>query len=182
MPLPLMGKNVALGFNTGSLLAAALGDAELTVTLPAAKMLLTIVSHDCEFNEAKRNKLLVARLQAPQGNLTDEQREGLRASNDVEARAAAELPVDAVDHFLFSPLPGVFANEQVAAFTTITPLPMKMADDLYSVKRAELTHENRVLFRKKLAWFVGRGGEDIPEDEKIDAPTPAELEERMRAT
>lgn len=178
MPLPLMGKDVALSFRSGSLITPAVGEADLTVTLPAARILLTIISHDCEFNEAKRNKLLVARLQPPQGNLSEEQREDLRASNDVEARSEAGLDVAAVDHFLFSPAPGVLADEQVAAFTTITPLPMKMADDLYSVKRAELTHENRVLFRRKLAWFFGRGGEDIPDDEKIDAPAQAGLDQQ----
>ena len=70
-----------------------------------------VISHDCEFNEAKRNKLLVARLQGVQGNLTEEQRGDLRQSNDVEARAQAKLDVAGVNAFVFDPLPGVFEDE-----------------------------------------------------------------------
>jgi hypothetical protein len=107
------------------------------------------------------------------GNLTDEERDDLRQSNDVQARADAKLDVAGVNAFVFDPLPGVFENEQVANFETITPLPMKMADELYGRKRAELVQPIRVLFRRKIAWFVGRDGDDIPDAEKIDPPPPA---------
>ena len=40
--------------------------------------LVVVVSHDCEFNEGKRNKLLVARIENIPGNLTSEQQEDLR--------------------------------------------------------------------------------------------------------
>jgi hypothetical protein len=172
IPLPLMGKDVGIGFRSPSLIAPTAGEQELTVTIPAAKVVVTVISHDCEFNEEKRNKLLVARLQGVQGNLTDEQRQALRDSNDVQARSDAGLNVAGVDAFLFSPLPDVYDDEQVANFGTITPLPMKMADELLDEKRAELGQETRVLFRLKLAWFFGRAADDIPDDEKIDPPQP----------
>ena len=73
---------------------------------------------------------MVARLQGVQKNLTEEQRAELRESNDVQARSDAKLTVAGVDAFLFEPVPGLFDDEQVANFATITPLPMKMADDL----------------------------------------------------
>jgi hypothetical protein len=168
LPLPLMGTDFSVTFRSKSLLDPSLEDEQLSVTIPAARVVAVVISHDCEFNEAKRNKLLLARLQGVQGNLTAEQRQDLRESNDVEARAAAKLKVAGVDTFLFSPLPGVFEDEQVANFGTITPLPMKMADELRKQKRAELDQETRVLFRLKLAWFVGRAADDIPDDQKID--------------
>jgi hypothetical protein len=170
MPMPIMGSDFTVGFRARSLIAPASGEADLTVTIPAAKVLATVISHDCEFNEGKRNKLLVARLQGVQKNLTVEQRQALRDSNDVQAMSDAGLNVAGVDAFLFSPLVDVFDDEQVANFATITPLPMKMAEDLRAQKRAELDHETRVLFRLKLAWFVGRAADDIPDDEKVDAP------------
>jgi hypothetical protein len=125
-----------------------------------------IVSHDCEFNEGKRNKLLLARLQSVPRNLSPEQLEDLRQSNDIETRIARGLTVAAVDSWLFASVPGAFDDEHVANFGTITPLPMKLSSELLSVKRAELAHAPRVLFRKKLAYFVGRDAEDIPETEK----------------
>jgi hypothetical protein len=169
IPLPLMGADVAIGFKTQSLIAPSLGD-PLSVTMPAAKVLAIVISHDCEFNEGKRNKLLIARLKGVQGNLNEEEHQALRDSNDIQARSDAGLPVAGVDAFLLAPLAGLFDDEQVADFATITPLPMKMADDLLREKRSELTHDARVLFRLKLAWFVGRAADDIPDDEKAERP------------
>lgn len=174
IPLPLMGTDFGVVFRTKSLIdPTAGGDQQLSVTIPAARVVAAVVSHDCEFNERKRNKLLVARLQSVQGNLSDNERQALRESNDVQARADADLTVAGVDSFLFSPLPGVFEDEQVANFATITSLPMKMADDLRAQKRAELNQETRVLLRLKLAWFVGRTADDLPNDGKFDAPSGA---------
>ena len=46
--------------------------------------------------------------------------------------------VAGVDSFLLEPVAGAFDEERVAVFTTITPLPMKMADGLLGAKRAEM--------------------------------------------
>lgn len=140
------------------------------IVVPAPAEYVVVVSHDCEFNEGKRNKLLIARLQAMPGNLAGEQLEALRESNNLEARVANKLSVAGVDSFVFAPIAGVSETELVANFGTITPLPMKLKDQLLDKKRAELLHEHRVFFRKKLAWFVGRDAEDMPDEEK-SAPT-----------
>lgn len=172
LPLPLMGKDFTVAYQTRSLVSRDMGEEQqLSVTIPAAETITVVISHDCEFNENKRNKLLIARLQSVQRNLNAEERQALRDSNDVQARSDAQLPVAGVDAFLFEPLSGVYEDEQVANFATITPLPMKMADELRELKRAELEHGTRVLFRRKLAWFMGRAAEDIPDEEKIEPPS-----------
>jgi hypothetical protein len=148
------------------------------VILPCTATHVVIVSHDCEFNDNKRNKLLVARLQKVQGNLDAEQIASLRASNDVDHRTRVEeQPIDGVDNWLFDPIPGVFSTTMVASFTTITALPMPMRDDLKKAKKSELTHEHRVRFRRKLAWFMGRDADDISDDEKVEAPDVTSLAE-----
>lgn len=172
IPLPLMGNSFGLVITSNTLIAPEVGDEKFSVTIEAQKVVVTVISHDCEFNEGKRNKLLVARLQKPQGNFTEQERQDLRDSNDVQARSDAGLTVMAVDSFLLDPVPGVFDEAQVVNFATITPLPMKMVNDLKGQKRAELDQATRVLFRLKLAWFVGRAAEDIPEDDKVDPPSP----------
>jgi hypothetical protein len=64
---------------------------------------------------------------------------------------------------------GVLAEESIADFTTITPLPMKLRPAYLKLKKAELEHEQRLLLRKKLAWFfAGRGTDDIPADDRVD--------------
>lgn len=142
------------------------------VVVPTDSKFVVVVSHDCEFNEGKRNKLLVARVEGVPGHLTAEQRDDLRGSNDVETWLKDHETLDGVDAFLLSAVPGAFDDEQVVAFTSITPLPMKMKDELYDVKRAEMNHESRVLFGRKLAWFFGRIADDVPDEEKHDAPKP----------
>lgn len=170
--LPLLGNDFTVSFRSRSLVVPEAGGDELTVTMKTENVLVTVISHDCEFNEGKRNKLLVAKLQKPQGNLEVDERAALRASNDVEARAQAGLTVAGVDGFVFEPLESVFEDERIASFTTITPLPMKMKDELFRSKRAELEHDQRVLFRSKLAWFVGRAAEDVPDSEKVEPTAP----------
>lgn len=49
MPMPIMGSDFTVGFRARSLIAPASGEADLTVTIPAAKVLATVISHDCEF-------------------------------------------------------------------------------------------------------------------------------------
>lgn len=133
---------------------------------------IAVISHDCEFNENKRNRFLVARIERVPGNLDVNERHALRASNDVEARAVASEDVAGVDSFLLDPIPGAFDEESVVAFTTITPLPTKLLGDYLKSKVAELEHEHRLLLRAKLAWFFGRFAEDVGDDAKFDT-TPA---------
>jgi hypothetical protein len=149
------------------------------VVLPATPQLLVIVSHDCEFNEGKRNKVLVARVQGVPGNLSGEQREHLRRSNDIATLADEDIA--GVDSFLLQPIPSVTEQERVVNFATITPLPMGLREELRSQKRAEMAHGERLLFRRKLAWFLGgRGDDDISDDERIDPYPPEQPEAHAR--
>jgi hypothetical protein len=168
---PYLGAEVQTLATTRSLVEEVAGAPTERVIVPGDRRFVVIVSHDCEFNVGKRNRLLVARIEPVPGHLKPEQLDDLRESNDVRARAAAGKTVAGVDSFVLAPLPGAFEIEQIAVFTTITPLPMKMAEGLRSAKRAEMNHDARVLFRDKLAWFVGRAEDDISDDEKADAPS-----------
>ena len=170
--LPTISQLRALS-DVGSLTSSVAQQPVTHFVVPGEKRYVAVVSHDCEFNEDKRNRLLVARLENVPGNLGTEQRTALRESNDVEARAAAHQSVAGVDSFLLDALPGHYEQEQVIVFTTILPLPMKMKADLVAAKRAELQHEHRVRFRGKLAWFAARDAEDINDNLKFD---PAEIE------
>lgn len=170
--LPLLGTQFEFIAGSRSLTEGAASSPTGKIILEAADVFVAIVSHDCEFNERKRNKLLVARLQNIQGNLTQAQVEALWASNDVAARVEADEPVAAVDSFAVEPLPGQFERPQVINFATTTPLPMSMASDLAEAKKAELVHDVRVLLRNKLAWFFGRDAEDVPDDDK-QQPSPS---------
>jgi hypothetical protein len=55
-------------------------------------------------------------------------------------------------------------------------------EGLVAAKRAERTHDHRMLFREKLAWFFGRHADDINDAEKIDVPRHDDRQLRERAT
>ena len=183
LPLPLLGTQFEVVAPTRSLTSGIETSAGGKIIIDAENVVVAVISHDCEFNDDKRNKLLVARLQNVPGNLDSEQREALRGSNDVAARVEADEAIAGVDSFLLAPLPGRYEQEQVVNFGTITPLPMKMKADLLSVKRAELRHDVRELFRAKLAWFFGRHADDMPDDQKRPAdPDQDTASEGTRST
>lgn len=171
--LPLLGTEFEVVAPSRSLVEPPVSGLPPRILVPSDSCFIVVVSHDCEFNEGKRNKLLVARLQSMPGHFTPDQKQDLRVSNDLEARVAAKLTVAGVDNWVFDPLTGAFDVEQVANFATITPLPMKLRDQLVTRKRAELVHEQPVLFRKKLAFFLGRDAEDVPESQKGPPPPPS---------
>jgi hypothetical protein len=174
---PLLGAQFQRVAPSGTLVEAPPPGTTTGIIVSAESSFVVIVSHDCEFNEGKRNKLLVARLQSMPGHFTAAQSNDLRESNDLEARVAKHVPVAGIDNWVFAPIVSAFETEQVANFGTITPLPMKLFGELVYVKRAELLHEQRALFRKKLAYFVGRDADDVPESEKQSPPqvvTPSE--------
>jgi hypothetical protein len=138
--------------------------------MPAKHVYAVVISHDCEFNEGKRDQFLAARIRQLDPRLTEDQLQELRSGNEAAARAEAGETV-AIDTFYLDPLPGVFDEPRLVDFCTITPFPMKVATAACTLKRAELEHEDRVRLREKLALFVGRTAEDVPEDQKFDAPS-----------
>ncbi len=171
---PSLGKELRVVSTTQTLTTggkAAAGSID-QVFADVERRYIAVVSHDCEFNEEKRNKLLVARIQNVPGNLKGAERDALRASNDVDAQAAAAGKISGVDCFVIEPIEGVFDDEQIVVFTSIIGLPMKMKPALVKAKRAEMEQRYRVLFRKKLAWLFGRDAEDIDDAEKFERSQP----------
>lgn len=143
----------------------------------AAPRLVTVISHDCEFNEGKRDRLLVARMTAPTFNRQTVSLEEVIASNDVDGRQRDGLKVHGVDGWVFNPLDGVMEDHQAAAFSTIMPITHALLRQLHAAKKGELTHEQRLLFRRKLAYYFVRSDEDVPEDDKLPA---AEILQRLK--
>lgn len=157
---------VATGAVTG------LGLAAQSVIVQAAPRYVAIVSHDCEFNENKRDHFLVAQVERLRKDLTPEQLAELRDGNDAEA-ASMEGRNYPVDTFFLDPLAGVFEEPRRINFCTITPFAMSSLETMLEFKKAELDHATRVLLRRKLGVFFGRDAEDVPDDER--APAPAQL-------
>jgi hypothetical protein len=141
-------------------------DVNSTLELPADSRYVVVVSHCCEFNEAKRAQFLVARIQDFAGNLTSEARIAIRAANDAIRESDAEQRYDYIDTFVLDPLTDCFAEPQLVSFTTITALPISMVGTVKKTKHAELEHEHRVRLRSKLGFFFGRDAEDIDEKDK----------------
>jgi hypothetical protein len=96
----------------------------------AKKQYVAVVSHDCEFNEDKRQHFLVAKVEVLQHDLTKEQLATLRAENDIEASGAAQL-----DTFYLDPIDGTFDRPRRVNFWTITPFAVSALDQFKSLKR-----------------------------------------------
>jgi len=170
--LPTIGKSFETVIQESSLTGDTDSQRRRKVIVDGDYHYLAVISHCCEFNDGKRNKFLLARLKGVPGNFSDDDLRALRLSNNVAKRAEEGADVAGVDAFVVEPIPNAFESEQVVAFTTITAFPIAMRNDLAKVKRAEMDHAARVQFREKLAWFLGRSGDDIPEDEKSVPPEP----------
>lgn len=147
------------------------------LTIRGGKRYAVVVSHDCEFNEGKRAHFLAARLQEiPKDDRQNTDRLAeLWRGNDYRACAAAGQPV-ALDAFIVPELPGLTSDPMLVNFVSTTAFPMKFRSEMLKLKRAEMEHSQRCLFREKLAAFFGRPADDVAEEYKIDIPDdPAEL-------
>lgn len=135
-----------------------------------------VISHDCDFNEGKRDFFLAASIH----ELTSKDRkpdrlEKLRLDNDARRHTAAHQI--ALRAFLIEPILGHFDEPRLAVFDTITPIAMKFKSEMLKLKRAEMSHEHRVMLREKLALFVAREEADIDQELKVTPPEdPANLE------
>ena len=93
----------------------------------------------------------------PATRSSDESRadRAVRLSNDVKGRHEAKQQIDGVDSFLIDPIEGHLDGPQVISFTALMPYPTTetMLADLLNRKQAELTHDQRLLLKQKLAWF-----------------------------
>lgn len=149
----------------------------LSLEQPAYERYAVVASHDCEFNDGKRALFLMARLDDLNRDVKQEQVEAIRAANDAirieekeEGEDEAPPRYDYIDTFVFDPVAGAFDTEKLVRFTTLTAWPEDMLDYVISLKRAELEHEYRVRFQRKLAFFLGREADDEPDENKFDAP------------
>jgi hypothetical protein len=147
---------------------------ETTLETPASSKYAVVVSHDCEFNDTKRVQLLLARLDDFSQSTDEETKAAIKSANDAirirEDHDDDEVGYDYIDTFVLDALPGRFDHDQLIRFTTITSWPMAMKDPIRELKQAELEHDHRVRLRNKLGFFFGRGGDDMPDEEKSDAP------------
>jgi hypothetical protein len=166
--IPLVARDIQIVASATNLTEPAPEQAFTQLLIRGENRLAVVASHDCEFNESKRNKFLIARVQAVPGNLTPEELDRLRESNDVQALLEAHptATVAGVDSFVLHPIPGSFDTEHVVNFATITALPMAMKTGLRAAKRAEMTADDRGRFQRKLAWFFGRTT-PVTEDEPV---------------
>jgi hypothetical protein len=167
--LPTIGKSYDV-ISKGSGFSGTADSPVKKLVIDGEEHFWVVVSHCCEFNEDKRNKFLVARMQTIRGDYTPEQIAEVRESNDIKVPTADGRDIQAVNSFLFEPITGYFGKEKVAMFDSITAVPMAMHAVFVEKKIAELEHPTRLLFREKAAWFFGRQAEDIPDEEKVPAP------------
>jgi hypothetical protein len=134
-----------------------------------------VISHDCEFTEAKRDRFIVARIQDIDERWPSEKKALLLKSNN-------PLPDDEdpekkrfafAETYVLEPLEPCWHEARMVDFTSLLTLPRKpMFNRAKEMKWAELEHDRRLELRLKIAYFFGRGtGEDLPDHEKI-APYP----------
>jgi hypothetical protein len=168
------------GLSRGSTPASApahgnIGVANMAIMVSSPRYAL-VVSHDCDFNEDKRDFFLAASLhELTPKDRKPERLEKLRLDNDARRHTAAHQI--ALRAFLIEPIAGHFDEPQLAVFDTITPIAMKFKAEMLKLKRAEMDHEHRVMLREKLALFVARQQDDIAQELKVTPPEdPAELE------
>jgi hypothetical protein len=131
-----------------------------------------VISHDCDFNEGKRDFFLAASIhELDRRDRKPERLEKLRRDNNARSHTPANQI--ALKGFLLEPVPGHFEEPMLALFETITPIAMKFKVDMLKLKRAEMNHAHRVMLREKLMLFAGRQEDDIPDNLKASPPDDA---------
>ncbi len=135
-----------------------------------------VISHDCEFTEAKRERFIVARIQDINDRWSAEDKALLLKSNNPlsdEDQPSKERFAFA-ETYVLNPLEPCWHEPRMVDFTALLSLPRKpMFSWAKAMKRAELVHDCRLELRLKIAYFFGRDpeGDDLPDHEKI-APYP----------
>lgn len=166
-PLPFLALKADVTLVTSGLVTGAGVGAEVNaLVVPVTSRYVAVLSHDCEFNVGKRSSFIVARLIAVRPDLTEEQLAELRAANDIVASAEDGGAYGALDTFVVDPVPEAFESLMQIDLVNVMSCPMKAAPEYLRSKRAEMLHEHRVMFRRKIALFFGREAEDVSEQEK----------------
>ena len=145
-----------------------LADPKLAIMACSARYAV-VVSHDCDFNEGKREYFLAASIhELDPRDRKPERLEKLRLDNDAHRHSPANQI--ALRGFLLEPVPGCFDEPMLAVFDTITPISMRFKAEKLKLKRAEMDQEHRVQLREKLALFVARAVDDIAHELKVNPP------------
>lgn len=135
-----------------------------------------VISHDCEFTEAKRERFVVARIQVMNDRWSAEDKALLLKSNNPLPNEddPSKKRFAFVETYVLDPLEPCWDDHRMVDFTALLSLPRKpMFSWAKAMKRAELVHKHRLELRLKIAYFFGRDpdGDDLPDHEKV-APYP----------
>lgn len=135
-----------------------------------------VISHDCEFTEAKRERFVVARIQDISDRRSDADKALLLKSNNPlpDEDDPNKERFAFIETYVLDPLEPCWDEPRIVDFTALLSLPRKpMFTWAKAMKRAELDHDRRLELRLKIAYFFGRDpkGDDLPEHEKV-APYP----------
>lgn len=170
IPIPLLNATPGTVRADRAFVAGSQSDAIDKFLIDAPQAYAAILSHDCEFTEDKAPRIVLGRIQRLPGNYAAEMIERVRRSNDVRRVLGTdtEAKIDGVNSFLLDEIPGHLDGDWTANFASVFSYANAdgMVAQLLAVKRAELVHEQRILFKTKLAWFDYRGSDDVPAEEK----------------
>lgn len=136
-----------------------------------------VISHDCEFTEAKRERFVVARIQDISDRRSAEDKALLLKSNNPlpEEDDPNKERFAFIETYVLDPLEPCWGEPRIVDFTALLSLPRKpMFSWAKAMKRAELEHDCRLELRLKIAYFFGRDpeGDDLPDHEKVTPYPP----------
>lgn len=145
----------------------------------AAEEFCMVMSHDCEFTEARRDRFVIARIQDIDDRWPAEKKALLLKSNNPlpDEDDPSKERFAFAETYVLDPLEPCWDEPRMVDFTALLTVPRKpMFAMAKSMKRAELEHDRRLDLRLKIAYFFGRGpGDDLPDHEKV-APYPPTTE------
>lgn len=122
---------------------------EYTVRTLMEQDFFVYLSHECDFNDNKRQFVILA----PMLNID----QGLRRSPDAFERLKKSNDVENYPYYLnlfyYSPSTPTFPNEMIVDFTRVISFPRKRAEQLLLNKCLQLTAESRSLIKAKLGYY-----------------------------
>jgi hypothetical protein len=99
--------------------------------------------------------------------LDEAKREAMMSSNAAVQVEDKPPRYSYLDYYVLDPLDGCFSEYMLIDFTTITAFTKDMVSKVKALKQAELDHDHRVELRRKLAFFLGRDANDVPDERKF---------------
>jgi hypothetical protein len=135
-------------------MSAESGELQNRIIVDSKSYKVVVLSHCCEFNDDKRDRLLVAPIWPAPADKVD----SLRENNDVIRRLSQDGvdTVGWVNSFLYEEAAGVFDRPNAVRFEQMVSLPKAWHDDFMADKQVEITDAVRDQLRLKLAYFFYR--------------------------